>query len=159
RLRAIALLGFTNYQHSHDILHRLLDTQYPPDVQLAAVGAIAKLQDPRGAGLLTEKDKWSAYSPNVKPAVISALVSNTEFIPVLFSAIENGTVAAAEISSVDRVRLMKSKDDVIREKAEKLFGELEGGDRMAVYQEYRNILEAKADATAGAAVFQTHCGV
>lgn len=159
RLRAIALLGFTDYEQAHGILRNLLDAQYPPDVQLAAVGAISKLQDSRGAGLLTEKEKWSAYSPNVKPAVISALVSNKEFIPVLFSAIENGTIAAAEISSVDRVRLMKSKDDVTREKADELFGELEGGDRMAIYQEYRSILDTKADAKAGAAVFQTHCGV
>jgi len=159
RLRAIALLGFTNYKQSSDILRNLLDAQYPPDVQREVVGAISRLQDPRGAELLTEKDKWSAYSPNVKPAVISALVSNKKFLPVLFSAIEKGTVAAAEISSVDRVRLMKSEDSVIREKAEKLFGELEGGDRMAVYQEYRSILEQKADAKAGAAVFQTHCGV
>lgn len=159
RLRAIALLGFTDYQQSHGILRSLLDAQYPPDVQLEAVSAISRLQDPRGAMLLTEKDKWSAYSPNVKPAVISALVSNRKFLPVLFSAIENGTVTAAEISSVDRVRLMKSEDATIRDKADKLFGELEGGDRMAVYQEYRNILNKSADAKAGAAVFQTHCGV
>lgn len=159
RLRAIALLGFTNYQQSHGVLWNLLDARYPPDVQLEAVGAISRLRDSRGAGLLTEKDKWSAYSPNVKPAVISALVSNKEFIPVLFSAIENGTVAAAEIASVDRVRLMESKDPMIREKADELFGELEGGDRMVVYQEYRSILDKKAEAKAGAAVFQTHCGV
>lgn len=159
RLRAIALLGFTSYKQSYDILRNLLDAQYPPDVQLEVVGAISRLQDPLGAELLTEKEKWSAYSPNVKPAVISALVSNQKFLPVLFSAIESGRVAAAEISSVDRTRLMKSEDSVIREKADKLFGELEGGDRMTVYQEYRGILEQKADAKAGAAIFQTHCGV
>jgi len=159
RLRAIALLGFTRYQQSHEALLHLLDARYPPDIQLEVVGAISRLQDSRGAGLLTEKDKWSAYSPNVKPAVISALVSNKAFISVLFSAIENGTVAASEISSVDRVRLMESTDAVIREKADELFGELEGGDRMMVYQEYRSILDKKATAKAGAAVFQTHCGV
>lgn len=159
QLRAIALLGFTSYQQSHDVLSNLLDARYPPDAQLEAVGAISRLQDSRGAGLLTEKEKWSAYSPNVKPAVISALVSNKEFIPVLFSAIENGTIAAAEISSVDRVRLMKSTEATIQNKAEELFSELEGGDRMAVYQEYRSILDKKAEAKAGEAVFQTHCGV
>src|SRR5690606_1335352 len=114
---------------------------------------------PRGAELLTEKEKWSAFSPNVKPAVISALVSNKSFTNVLFSAIEKGTVAAAEIPSADRTRLMKSSDTDTQEKAEKLFGELEGGDRMAVYEEYKAILEKPAEAKAGSAVFQTHCGV
>lgn len=159
RLRAIALLGFTSYQQSYEVLQNLLGAQFPPDVQLEAVAAISRLQDPRGATLLTEKDKWPAYSPNVKPAVVSALVSNSSFVPALFSAIENGTVRAAEIPSTDRVRLMKSENAAIQQKADELFGELEGGDRMTVYQEYRGILENKADAKAGAAAFQTHCGV
>src|SRR5690606_38627652 len=90
RKRAIALLGFTNYQQANETLRSLLDTHFPPDVQLEAVGAISRLQDPRGAELLTEKEKWSAFSPNVKPAVISALVSNKSFTNVLFSAIEKG---------------------------------------------------------------------
>ena len=54
---------------------------------------------------------------------------------------------------------MKSSDTDTQQKAEKLFGELEGGDRMAVYEEYKAILEKPAEAKAGSAVFQTHCGV
>jgi len=157
RVHATALLGYTNFEHSNAVLQKLLDARNPPEIQLEAVNALGKLNDPRGAALLTEKSKWSSYSPQVKPAVIAALVSKPTFIDALFSAIENGTVAAAEISSVDRVRLMKSKDKKVSEKANVLFEELEGGDRMKVYQEYRKILEDPSDAKLGKVVFQQTC--
>ncbi|MEC3878535.1 PVC-type heme-binding CxxCH protein [Parapedobacter sp. 10938] len=159
RVRAISLLGFTTYSESKGILNTLLDAQYPPAVQLEAIRTLSRLNDPRGAMLLTDKKKWTAFSPKVKPAVISALTGGTTFIPVLFAAIENGTIAPAEISSVDRKRLMKHQDTSISERANELFKELEGGDRMSVYQSYREVLDYDAHPKAGAAVFQSHCAV
>jgi len=158
--RAISLLGYTSYEQSNDALRQLLDAHYSPQVQIQAINSIARLQDPKGAELLTDKAKWKAYSPKVKPTVISALISNTNFLPLLFKAIESGQIAAAEISSIDRTRLMKSKDKAIADRATGLFKELEGGDRMAVYEEYKNVLKnAKPVAKAGAAIFQTQCVV
>ncbi len=158
--RAIALLGYSNYEQSNDALKQLLDAHYSPQVQIQAINALANLQDPKGAELLTEKSKWKAYSPKVKPSVIAALISNSSFLPVLFNSIEKGQIAAAEISSIDRTRLMKMKDKAIADKATTLFKELEGGDRMAVYEEYKNVLKnAKPIATKGAAMFQAQCAV
>lgn len=159
RSNALALLGFTSYQLSQQVLRDILDAKYSAEIQLKAVEAIARLRDPRGAELLTETEKWSAYSPKVKSAVIASLVSDDEFTKVLFKAIEKGDISPAEVSSVDRLRLMKSKNHIISAKANELFKELEGGDRMAVYQSYRSILEIEANAKAGAAVFQSHCAV
>lgn len=159
RVRAVGLLGFTTYNDSKDILNTLLDAHYPPDVQLEVIRTLSRLNDPRGAGLLTEKRNWSAFSPKVKPAVIAALTGNATFIPVLFAAIEDGTIAAAEISSVSRVRLMKHQDASISDRANELFKELEGGDRMSVYESYREVLDYDANPQAGAAVFQAHCAV
>ncbi|WP_312137986.1 PVC-type heme-binding CxxCH protein [Sphingobacterium sp.] len=158
--RAISLLGYTSYEQSNDALRQLLSAHYSPQVQIQAINSIAKLQDPKGAELLADKAKWKAYSPKVKPTVISALISNTSLLPVLFKAIESGQIAAAEISSIDRTRLMKSKDKAIADRATVLFKELEGGDRMAVYEEYKNVLRnAKPVASAGAAIFQAQCAV
>ena len=89
--------------------------------------------------------------------MIAALVSKPEFVNVLFAAIEEGTVAAAEISSTDRQRLMKHKNEQISTKAGDLFRDLEGGGRMKVYEDYRSILSGNADAKMGKAVFERAC--
>lgn len=157
RIRATALLGFTNFEKSQKTLQKLLDPRTAPDLMLQTVATISRLNNAGGAALLTEKQSWKAYTPRVKSAVIAALVSNPSYIQVLFSAIEGGTITSAEISSADRVRLTSHKDTEISARAKQLFNELEGGDRMKVYQDYKQSLTATADPSLGKAVFQKAC--
>lgn len=159
RLRAIAtaMLGYTDFDQSRTFLKQLLDARNPTELQLEAVAALARLGDVRGGALLTEKRTWSSYTPRVKAAVIGALVSQPAFVPVLFAAIEKGVIAAPEISSVDRERLLKNADPKISSRAGILFKELEGGSRMQVYQNYRQILDKPADAALGKAIFVRTC--
>ena len=157
RVRATALIGFTDFNRSQKTLQKLLDPRTPPELMLQTVASINRLNDPRGASLLSNAQAWKAYTPRVKSAVISALVSKPEFIKVLFSAIESGTITGAEISSADRMRLISFKDTAISERAKQLFNELEGGDRMKVYQEYKQNLTTSADPALGKAVFQKAC--
>ncbi len=157
RQQAALLFGFTTYEQALPVIEKLLDNRNPPDVQLAAVTAIARIGHVKGAELLTGREKWSAYSPRVKPAVISTLVASHTLIPVLFKAIEEGVIAAAEIPSADRSRLMKDKQAAISEKADALFGNLESGDRMKIYEEYKAVLTGTADIKQGEAVFQKSC--
>jgi putative membrane-bound dehydrogenase-like protein len=157
RITATALLGFTDYGTSHAVLEKSLDARQAPELQLEAVAALARLGDIRGGEFLTQKNIWSNYTPRVKSAVVASLVSRPAFIHVLFNAIQNGVIGAAEISSMDRQRLMKHKDNQISARAGILFRELEGGGRMRVYQDYRSILGAAADAGSGKAVFERAC--
>ncbi len=89
--------------------------------------------------------------------MIAALVSKPAFIDVLFSAIEQGVIAAPEIPSADRERLIKDKNPAVSARAGALFKELEGGGRMQVYRDYRPILDQPADAARGKAVFLRVC--
>ncbi|WP_276359474.1 PVC-type heme-binding CxxCH protein [Daejeonella sp. H1SJ63] len=157
RIRATALLGFTDFERSQKTLQKLLDPRTAPDLMLQTVATISRLNDPRGASLLTEKQSWKAYTPRVKSSVIAALVSKPAYIQVLFTAIEGGIITGAEISSADRVRLISYKDTAISERAKQLFNDLEGGDRMKVYQDYKQSLNASADPGLGKAVFQKAC--
>ena len=157
RIRATALLGFTDFGRSQKTLQKLLDPRTAPDLMLQTVATISRLNNAAGASLLTEKQSWKTYTPRVKSAVISALVSNPAYTQVLFSAIEGGTITSAEISSADRVRLISNKDTAISDRAKQLFNELEGGDRMKVYQDYKQSLTASADPSLGKAVFQKAC--
>jgi putative membrane-bound dehydrogenase-like protein len=157
RITATALLGFSDFGTSRTALEKLMDARNPPELQLEAVAALSRLGDTRGAEYLTQKNIWSNYTPRVKSAVVASLASKPAFIQVLFNAIQNGVIGAAEISSMDRQRLMKHKDSAISARAVVLFTELEGGGRMKVYQDYRTILSIAAEAKSGKAVFERAC--
>lgn len=157
RVLATSLLGFTNYDQAQAALQKMLTPSSPPELLKVVVASLTRLNDARGAVLLTEKQAWSSYTPSLKAAVIGSLVSKPAFANELFTAIEKGTIKGAEISSADRVRLMKDKDPEISDRAKLLFKELEGGDRMNVYQEYRKILNDSPDAAAGKAAYQMSC--
>jgi len=157
RTNATTLLGYAPYEHVAEPLRELLDAKNAPEIQLASVSALARLGDARGGELLTSQKVWTQYTPRVKAAAIQALVSNPVFVQRLFSAIEQGTIGPAEISSTHRQRLLNDKDKKVSERAESLFKDLEGGGRMQVYQAYREVLDLAADASLGKAVFQIHC--
>jgi putative membrane-bound dehydrogenase-like protein len=159
RLRslAVALLAYSNFDRSHAVLQKMIAPHTPPDLLLEAIASLSRLDDPRGATILLNKEAWSGYTPRVKSAVIAAVVSKPAYIKELFAAIERGSITAAELSSADRVRLMADKSPGIGDKAKALFQELEGGDRMKVYQEYKGALSASVDASMGRAVFQKAC--
>lgn len=157
RISATALLGYTDFGRSYSTLQKMMIPSSPPELLLEAISAFQRLDDPRGAAILLEKKAWSAYTPRIKSAVVAALVSKPSFINELFLAIEKGTITGAELSSADRMRLISDKNVLISDRAKNLFKELEGGNRMAVYQEYRKALTAQVDASMGKAVFQKSC--
>lgn len=157
RISATALLGYTDFGRSHSALQKMMVPSTPPELLLEAISAFTRLDDPRGAAILLEKKAWSAYTPRIKSAVVAAVVSKPSFINELFLAIEKGTISGAELSSADRMRLISDKNVQISDRAKILFKELEGGDRMAVYQEYKKVFTAQVDAKMGKAVFQKAC--
>lgn len=157
RIVATALLGYDQFDQGSDALRELLDSRNAPEIQLEAVSALARLGDSRSGELLTAQKVWTGYTPRVKSAAIQALVSQPVYVQTLFAAIEEGTIGPAEISSTHRQRLLNNKDKKISEQAALLFQDLEGGGRMQVYQEYRDVLDLAAEASLGKAVFQTHC--
>jgi len=157
RISATALLGYTDFERSNSTLQKMLTPSTPPDLMLEAISAFTRLDDPRGAAILLTKEAWPAYTPRIKSAVVAAVVSKPSFIKELFTAIEKGTIKGAELSSADRLRLMSDKNMEIGERSKNLFKELEGGDRMKVYQEYKGALSASVEAKLGKAVFQSAC--
>ena len=157
RLGAANLLGYTNFESSQLALRSLLDAGNSPELQLAAVGSLARLNDLRAASIIIEKNNWSGYTPRVRSAVIAALVSNTTYIDVLFGAIKESIIPAAEIPSLDRERLLKDSNPVISKKAALVFSDVESGTRMKVYEEYKSILEKPGNKEAGKTVFTRVC--
>lgn len=157
RKDAIALLGFHDFTKVKGTLQKTLDARNPPELQIETVAALTKLGNPEGAAFMTAKNTWSGYTPRVKNSVIASLVSNPEFIKVLFDGLESKVIGPAEITSNDRQRLIRHKDEVISKKAGSYFEELESGGRMKVYQDFRPRLSGPAEAAKGREVFQRSC--
>ncbi len=157
RISAIALLAYTDFENSQPVLQKFIIPNTLPELTLEAITAFSRLDNPRGAAILLEKSAWSAYTPRIKSAVVAAMVSKPLYINELFLAIERGSISGAELSSADRMRLISDKNTQISDRAKILFKELEGGDRMNVYQDYRKVLTAQVDPQLGKAVFQKAC--
>lgn len=159
RRRAIRLLGFTHHPQSLEVLRSALHPETLPGVQQAAVQAIIAQNRKEGGELLTEPEIWNSFTPKVRSSVVSSMVSHSVFIPVLLEAIGEGVVAASDVPSVTRKRLLDHRDAGIREKAGTAFEALEGGDRMAVYEEYKTRLHLDGDEKKGEEVFERSCAV
>lgn len=157
RASAAALLGYARFDETGAQLASLLGPQHPPEIQIAAVQALGRLGDPRAASALIHKDVWTRYTPRVREAVVAMLVSSPAFINVLLDEVEEQRIAASEISSTRRGRLTKHSVQAIRERAEALFKNLDGGDRMQVYQDYRSILTKQYEPTKGREPFMRAC--
>ncbi len=157
RKDAVALLGYYDFEKVKATLRKTLDARNPPELQIETVSALTKLGVREGAALMTAKNTWSAYTPRVKNSVIASLVSNPDFINVLFEGLESKVIGAAEITSNDRQRLIKHKDEAVSKRAATYFEELESGGRMKVYQDFRPKLSEKAVAANGKVIFQRTC--
>jgi putative heme-binding domain-containing protein len=157
RASAIAVLGHTEFSRGVAGLGPLLDARQAPELQLQVVRALDRAGDARGAELLVQTQYWSRYTPQIREAVIAALVSKPAMTKVLFAAIGRGEIKAPEISSVRRTQLLKHANAELREEAAKLFQALEGGDRMAVYRNLRDVLKTPVAADRGAPVFERAC--
>lgn len=159
RAHAVALLAYGGYTAGSEVVATLLSSSQPREVQLQAMRTIDAWGDRRGADVLTLRENWVRYTPQLRETAIAALVSKPSMTPALFAALKNGTLTPAEISSAQRARLLKHSNPAIRTEAEKLFQSLEGSDRLKVYQSYRSVLAHPADARRGQQAFARVCSV
>jgi putative heme-binding domain-containing protein len=159
RLAAIALMGQTDYAAAGRTLESLLEPRRPADVQVAAVRALAQLHGREGIGALVERRRWLAYTPQVREAVLSSLLSDDRQTPVLLDALEAGSIAPATLGAARRDRLLNHRNAALQKRARALLlGTGEPGDRMQVYERLRGpVLGRAADRASGKRVFAAVC--
>jgi putative heme-binding domain-containing protein len=158
RLAAIGLMGHTEYSSAGKTLESLLDPQHPSEIQVASVRALAQLPDRSAAASLVEARRWVAFTPQIREAVLSALVADENKIPVLLDAVEKGTITPAAVGSSRRGRLTSHRNDAIKQRSAALFAAADSGDRMKVYERLRGtVLTRTANQANGERVFAAHC--
>ena len=132
--------------------------QHPSEIQVASVRALAQLPERSAAASLVEARRWLAFTPQVREAVLSALVVDENKIPVLLDAVEKRTIMPATIGSSRRGRLTSHRNAAIQQRAGALFAAVDSGDRMKVYERLRGaVLTRTANEANGQRVFAAHC--
>ncbi|MCB0687863.1 MAG: HEAT repeat domain-containing protein [Saprospiraceae bacterium] len=159
RSRALVLLGHTQITESMQVFRMALRSTEPLEIQKAAVSGIFAGGSEKMAKILLEQEIWKGMGPEIRSQVVSSLVANDQFIPVLLSAISQGTIKASDVPAVYRNRLMNSANGNIAARAKEVFQAIESGDRMQIYERYKRAINNEGDAVSGQVIFQQACAV
>jgi putative heme-binding domain-containing protein len=156
RLAALRLLGHSASRDTgdRDLLIGMLRPQSPLGLQQAAVAALAGTTDPKLPDLMVHD--WKKHSPQVRAAILDALLSRSVWTSSLLSSLEDGCVPPAEIDPARRQRLLKLRDANQRSRAEAIFAHTSKA-RQSIVDAYRPALERKGDRVTGAAAFKKLC--
>ena len=158
RLAAIGLLGQTDHSSAGKTLESLLAPQHASEIQVAAVRALSQLSDRAAAAALVDRDRWLAFTPEVRETVLSVLMSDERHALVLLDALEKGSIAATALGSSRRNRLRNHRDAAVQKRAVALFAAVDAGDRMRVYERLRDtVLARTGNSTSGKQLFTTRC--
>jgi len=156
RLGAVQLLGHAAKRNSadRDLLLGLLRPQVSGEIQQGAVSVLGKIADPKVPDMLVRD--WKAHSPQVRGAILDALLSRPAWTSSLLRALEDGRVPPAEIDPARRQRLLGRRDRALLARAEAVFAH-QAKPRQAVVDAYRSALALKGDRKSGSAVFKKIC--
>ncbi|HEX4069979.1 MAG TPA: PVC-type heme-binding CxxCH protein, partial [Planctomycetaceae bacterium] len=155
RAAAVRLLAFGPYEQVSGVLTSLLTPQTPPDLQSAAVGALASHDNPAVGRQLLES--WKSFGPKTRREVIDGLLHSATRLGDLFDAIEKREVSRSEIERDVKQLLMNHPNTVLRRRARKLFEADLPGDRAKIVAEYRPALGRAGIAGRGRTVYERRC--
>ncbi|MCA9081910.1 MAG: hypothetical protein KDA58_15220, partial [Planctomycetaceae bacterium] len=149
RCNAINAIGHIGSARSADIelLASLLTPQEPTEVQLAAIDSLANTGREEVPQRLLAN--WPAHGPVVRESILNRLLQRSQWMHALINAIDQETIAVANLSSVHRQRLLESRDQLVRQLAETLFGKVDQ-DRQLVLERYDSVLTRLSDEQADA---------
>jgi putative membrane-bound dehydrogenase-like protein len=157
RLSSIALLGTDASPATWKILRELLEARQPVAVQLAALRALAGIEQPQVSGIVL--GQWKSMSPLVRREAIELLFSRAERLEHLLSALESNQLAPGEIDPARLNQLRTHANAKLRDRALKILGgeSQVSRDRRAIIDALRPALALEGQAGRGRAVFTKAC--
>jgi putative heme-binding domain-containing protein len=155
RATALRRLGYGPFSVAADALAGALGPQNPPDLQLAAVRALAAHDNPRVAELLLSH--WDEYGPVIRREAVEALCARPDRLSKLLDAMTAKRVSPAQIEAARRLQILRIPNAAVRKRAQELFANIGSPDRRKVVEEYRSALDLKPDLTRGKAMFAKNC--
>ncbi len=157
RVQAISLLATAPWTDWQDMASELLEPWHPLEIQMAAVEAIGAVETPEAATLLLQN--FAAYTPTLRTAVIAAIFSQQDRLPILLDAVEQGTVPRSSLDATRQDQLTGSTHSEIAERAKTLWSRSAAtADRQQVLGQYAAALKLPRNIERGKVVFADQCG-
>jgi putative membrane-bound dehydrogenase-like protein len=155
RATALRRLGHGPFDLAADTLAAALGPQNPPELQTAAVQALAAQDHPKAADLLLEH--WDGYGPAVRREAVEALCARPARLAKLLDAVAAKRVVPSQLESARREQLRRHSNAALRQRAQVLFADAGNADRRKVIDDHRATLDLPADPARGKVVFQKNC--
>ena len=155
RREAIQLMAFTSYAVSGQMLVDVLDKDQSQTVQVAAVSALAKFNDPQVAAELIKG--WTNYSARVKSEVKAVLLGRPDRAIALLNAIAAGTLHPDDLTTAQMKFIRNHRDPEVRKLAAKVFANYKMKSRQDVINAYQPALSLAGDAAKGKQIYLQRC--
>ena len=122
------------------VVARLLRADQPARLQSAAARAVGRV----GGAELTSRilDSWSELALGTRRELLGAMLASPASAAALVEALENQTVAAAELDPASRDALRHLADPAVRKRAEAILARSAPADRSSVVARYQAALSA-----------------
>lgn len=155
RVQAIETLQLSKDETDSQSLLKLLETTTPQRIQSVAMSTLATNQ----FQLLTEHliENWNRLSPTLRLEAEETLFGRSTGRDAVLTALEEGDIKLAEVSSIRLQTLQKSKDAKLKARVEALLKSSNRPTRLAVIEKYREALNLSGNAGLGRKVFLKNC--
>ncbi len=147
--------GLDYREQDLDQLAGLLEPRFPAEVQLLAVAGLRRGDSRRASELMLSR--WQAASPDVRSAMLDALMTRQDWIDAMLFSIEHGGISARQIGPAEQQKLLHHESKSLRARAEKVFGGVDP-DRQKVLTLFKDVSNMQGDSQRGAVLFQQTCG-
>lgn len=155
RLEAIGVLSYCPAEAARPKLLELARSDALQEVRLAAVDALAAIDDPAIGPALIEQ--FPTQTPAVRRRILGALLRSLPRTSDLLAALKSKKLAISELDATHVQSLLKHKDELVRQEASRLLASSVPAERKQVLETYQKALTLKADAQRGRAVFEKNC--
>jgi putative heme-binding domain-containing protein len=147
------VLGKSDPELGRKTLLNLLASSQTPEVQVAAVRALAQLND--GTAAASAFARWLDYSKATRRQLVSSATRSSAIAAALLDAVEKGALQLTEVDPATRQALEKNTE--LKERAQRLFRSSVSADREEVIRRFKPAIDTTGDRARGAAIFGRAC--
>ncbi len=156
RIAAISLLGRSESSRDRDrrMLTDLLERASSSTEQVAAVSRLREI----GGDARPLFTSWSSYVPDVRSAVVGAVLSRPGWTRALIDAVGSGAIPVSSLTPAERQRLVSLGDRGLAARARGVLAVEPSTDRAELVAALRPAIGLNGISSAGRAIFERRCG-